>query len=592
MRNLTTSFLLAVTMLIHAQSDFRLKPDTGQVSYGASLTVQSLVSPGPGSYVAVGNVSLFLGGSWENDMSYLTAFSCSSVGSASKRLASGLWNVVRMVPGGGYITGGSRSVNGNEMAYLGRHNAGLDTLSTMSLFHPINSTGHIFDIVVSNDGSFCAGIISFGKVSILRFNSAGVPIWQKEIPNGAFGTPVSQAVQLLSYGTNVYVVNTELNQFGNDDIAVHRLDITSGDETFHRTYGSSTLHDRIRDAEWMGGEIVLLTNIGNSRTGLMRLNSNMNVALSAVFDGGQYLIGAELLTNNDGYSFIGGHIAEAGVEYSIVWQVWYNGLVGWKRKLNQYSSVTADMLFEGANIVVPTSGGMEAGLLMNFVNASNGNIPSATCEYYGSPVVNGTFYPDMVTEYPAIMAPSSIVFAETRGSIMSAYSGAITTCESMPLPVEQLYFRASPEGHTVLLQWATATEHMNDHYTVERSAVGDAFEDVVVVDGAGDSQQTTEYRAYDENPLPGTSYYRLRQTDIDGATSYSDIVPVEFKPSELLVPYPNPATAGGEIRVNGFVTAYDGLEREVARGKDVIVLPVGMYFLINALGQKATVIVQ
>ncbi|HEY0978700.1 MAG TPA: T9SS type A sorting domain-containing protein, partial [Flavobacteriales bacterium] len=36
------------------------------------------------------------------------------------------------------------------------------------------------------------------------------------------------------------------------------------------------------------------------------------------------------------------------------------------------------------------------------------------------------------------------------------------------------------------------------------------------------------YADRDERPLPGTSYYRLRQTDIDGRSTLSAVVPVHF----------------------------------------------------------------
>ncbi len=587
MRTHLTFFLLAISVLTYAQG-FRVKLDTtGGVSLGSSLQMQSMASTGPGQYFAVGFTALSndnLGNYTQR--CYLTKFGCSSVESSSKRLSGGIFNVIRTVPGGGLIAGGSKSYYGNDMAYICRFNSALDTLSTVSFSQ--TASDRVYDICVAPDGSYVAGIISFGKVSIFRFSSAGMILWQKEIPYGAFGPPINQTVQLLSSGTNIYVGCTESNGTS-DDIAIHRLDMTTGDETLHMTYGTVATHEVVRSMKWYAGKIVILTNIGSTQTGLIRLNSSLISELSLVFSGGQSLVGLELLTNNDGYSFIGGTLTESGVEYSVVWQVWNNGNVGWKQKLNEYSSVTADMVFEGPNIVVPTSGGMMQGFMMNYVNVSSG-LTVGACESYNPPTINGGLYSIASTPHTNVTLLDA-VFIESRGSVISPYSGVIDPC-SIPLPVEELYFRASTEGQKVLLEWATATEHANDYYVVERSAVGDAFEEVARIDGAGDSQQVTEYSVYDENPLPGVSYYRLRQTDIDGTVSYSEMVPVEFEPSELLVPYPNPAVAGGEIRVNGFVTAYDGLGREVATGKNSIVLPVGTYFLVNALGQKATVIVQ
>ncbi len=48
------------------------------------------------------------------------------------------------------------------------------------------------------------------------------------------------------------------------------------------------------------------------------------------------------------------------------------------------------------------------------------------------------------------------------------------------------------------------------------------------MDGAGNSTSNLSYTDRDPWPLSGTSFYRLRQTDFDGATSTSNLVPVTF----------------------------------------------------------------
>ena len=42
------------------------------------------------------------------------------------------------------------------------------------------------------------------------------------------------------------------------------------------------------------------------------------------------------------------------------------------------------------------------------------------------------------------------------------------------------------------------------------------FEPVGTVAGAGNSNTALHYQLTDDEPLPGTSYYRLKQTDFDG----------------------------------------------------------------------------
>lgn len=97
-----------------------------------------------------------------------------------------------------------------------------------------------------------------------------------------------------------------------------------------------------------------------------------------------------------------------------------------------------------------------------------------------------------------------------------------------PLPIELLSFDARPEGSQVRLDWRTATERDNDYFTIERSANGEDFEDVGRVDGAGNSTTVLHYSDLDRWPLPGTSFYRLRQTDFDGTSTWSGTVAVRM----------------------------------------------------------------
>ncbi|MFZ1686616.1 MAG: hypothetical protein WAU70_04300 [Flavobacteriales bacterium] len=95
-----------------------------------------------------------------------------------------------------------------------------------------------------------------------------------------------------------------------------------------------------------------------------------------------------------------------------------------------------------------------------------------------------------------------------------------------PLPVELVSFNARPEGEVVVVDWATATEIGNLWFDVERSADGTSFSSIDRVPGAINSQTTLNYNSVDEAPLNGMSYYRLRQTDIDGTSTTSNVVTV------------------------------------------------------------------
>lgn len=120
------------------------------------------------------------------------------------------------------------------------------------------------------------------------------------------------------------------------------------------------------------------------------------------------------------------------------------------------------------------------------------------------------------------------------------------------LPIELISFTATPERDHVRLDWATATETNNEHFTIERSRDGSDFHPVERIPGAGTSTQLITYSGFDRNALSGLSYYRLKQTDINGAFSYSHVLPVLGTAALDPIAVPNPCAAsqfqlGGQV---------------------------------------------
>lgn len=98
----------------------------------------------------------------------------------------------------------------------------------------------------------------------------------------------------------------------------------------------------------------------------------------------------------------------------------------------------------------------------------------------------------------------------------------------VPQPITLLSFQPlyQPAQGRVRLEWITASEINNDYFTIERSADAERFEGIEQVRGAGNSREQRAYTTYDESPLPGLSYYRLRQTDFDGTSTVSKLMAV------------------------------------------------------------------
>lgn len=101
-------------------------------------------------------------------------------------------------------------------------------------------------------------------------------------------------------------------------------------------------------------------------------------------------------------------------------------------------------------------------------------------------------------------------------------TGPDILCANCALPIELLNFSAELSSGVVYLNWQTASEEGNDYFWVQRSINGFEWENVLLLDGAGNSSSLISYAAEDRTPLLGISYYRLKQVDENGAHSYSE----------------------------------------------------------------------
>ncbi len=93
-----------------------------------------------------------------------------------------------------------------------------------------------------------------------------------------------------------------------------------------------------------------------------------------------------------------------------------------------------------------------------------------------------------------------------------------------PLPVTLLNFEANCENNQTVIKWVTSTEINNDYFVVEKSYDAQVFFELATVQGAGNSTTTQHYSVIDENISNLTTYYRLKQVDFDGTTTYHDII--------------------------------------------------------------------
>ena len=119
----------------------------------------------------------------------------------------------------------------------------------------------------------------------------------------------------------------------------------------------------------------------------------------------------------------------------------------------------------------------------------------------------------------------------------------VATYSSTPLPITLLNFTVTKQGDNAQLNWSTSSEENNKGFEIQRSTDQSNWTVLNFIAGAGNSQTEKDYQYLDQNLPAGTYYYRLRQVDYDGNSSFSKVVPVTFDGGmalELKQNHPNP----------------------------------------------------
>jgi cytoskeletal protein CcmA (bactofilin family) len=138
-------------------------------------------------------------------------------------------------------------------------------------------------------------------------------------------------------------------------------------------------------------------------------------------------------------------------------------------------------------------------------------------------------------------------------------SATVIVC-GLALPVELYTYEVTLDNNNVRIDWATASELNNDYFIVERSIDAYHFEEIAREDGSGNSDAFRYYAVTDRFPFEGVSYYRLKQVDFDGTTTYFDIKMVDNKNGYTdeygLTVYPNPIMEHSKFNIG--LEGFDG----------------------------------
>lgn len=138
-------------------------------------------------------------------------------------------------------------------------------------------------------------------------------------------------------------------------------------------------------------------------------------------------------------------------------------------------------------------------------------------------------------------------YTSSNGSGSSCY--ALRSVGGAPLPVTFGSFTATRNNSTVSLKWETMVESNNRGFSVERyNNDNDTWEEVSFVPSLssdGNSSTKLTYQYNDNNNSKDLTQYRIKQTDIDGKSTYTKICAVEGdNQTAKTIVFPNPSSNG------------------------------------------------
>lgn len=167
-----------------------------------------------------------------------------------------------------------------------------------------------------------------------------------------------------------------------------------------------------------------------------------------------------------------------------------------------------------------------------------------------------------------------------------------------PLPIELVSWNIEQTDFGFEANWSTATEKNNSFFTIEESVDSKDFYPIETINTEEPNSFEQKSYSYPFKPIAKQNilYYRLKQTDLDGKYTYSDVVALKQYFSEIVV-FPNPVVEKefsiyslddeiAEVRITNIHGEEISFSKQVANHDKTIQInltehtPSGMYVLV------------
>lgn len=170
------------------------------------------------------------------------------------------------------------------------------------------------------------------------------------------------------------------------------------------------------------------------------------------------------------------------------------------------------------------------------------------------------------------------------------------------VPVELMNFDAKWAKNGVDLQWSTASEQNNKGFEIESSLDGITWSTIAWISGQGNASKLTHYSFLDKPELSEILYYRLKQFDFNGQSTYSKTVSIASEKSKTNIKI-YPSVIQQDLTIKSTLNPIDGIEIINSVGQIVVskklntfetsidlhALPSG-YYLVKAQSNEQVLI--
>jgi hypothetical protein len=374
--------------------------------------------------------------------------------------------------------------------------------------------------------------------SIFRFNgNAGV----------VFGSSYGSIYKEAQSPWNVVVKNSSFENniqrmgvMGPSGIMVDQLFIENANINGNMFFSNNTFKDEthaytIRDAM----NVHLWGNVYNNVTTpiLRNLSTTSNFTQSVVY------------TN-----FVTDDLAKGAISYSETWPVSSNasdnlGTVTWNNQTGSF----AEFNFVGNHISYYARKGQQMGKVDVYLD---GNLVLDDFDLYS----NITETKFLVFENINLQNTTHTLRIENTGLKNSNSTGNYVNIDYLlykqgniinntVLPITLLDFYGKAQSRDIKLFWQTTQEINNSHFEILKLNNTYKFTPIGEVKAKTIPLGINNYSFIDSKPNKGSNYYELKQYDLDGKSSTSKTIEVNFSFDNTFSIYPNPVKAGDNLNM-------------------------------------------